>query len=435
MSTTPLEAPVWFDLPPRTAGEPDFPEWYEKFRSRSWERFCSLPLPTRRDESWRYADLKKSRFEALAFPPGEGGKPSEWIGADGLPEASGTLTFVNGTLESSDIGALPPTVLCQNLPDALVDAGDRLRPFFDSDVAFLGGDKFATLNGSASSYGLVLFVPPGLTLEKPLIINHFIGEENFPVFPRTLIVAGEGSSVSVIEVYRSGHSDSGGLSFGVCDLHAETGAKLHHAHIQLLNSSAKQVHVSTSHAGRDASIRSILVNLGAAWARNESINRMKATGADARLYGANLAKGIQEFDQRTLQIHEDQHTTSDLLIKNALYEQSRIIFGGLIQVLPGAHHTDSFQSCRSLVGSEEAEVNAMPGLEIDADQVRCSHGATSGQISDDELFYLRSRGIPVEKARQMVTCGFLNEAFKEVDDPSLTDWLAGLIEDKFRTIA
>ena len=142
---------------------------------------------------------------------------------------------------------------------------------------------------------------------------------------------------------------------------------------------------------------------------------MVETGADCRVVAANLSNGVQECDQRTLQSHEAEHTTSDLFFKNALYDRSRAIFSGLIEVHPGAHHTDSYQTCRNLLGSDEAEANAMPGLEIDADQVKCSHGSTSGAISDEEIFYLRARGIPADDARKIISLGFLNESIAKLD--------------------
>ena len=165
--------------------------------------------------------------------------------------------------------------------------------------------------------------------------------------------------------------------------------------------------------------------------RNESISRMTDLGADCQIYGANLANDTQEYDQRTLQSHEAQHTTSNLFFKNALYHRSRTIFSGLIHVKPGAHHTDSFQTCRNLMGSDEAEANSMPGLEIDADQVKCSHGSTSGTISDEEIFYLRARGIPAEDARKMISLGFLNEAIDKLDGDSVKEMLFARVERKF----
>ena len=152
------------------------------------------------------------------------------------------------------------------------------------------------------------------------------------------------------------------------------------------------------------------------------------------MFSANLANSKEEYDQRTLQLHEAQYTTSDLLYKNSLYDQARTIFSGLIQVGENAHHTDSYQTCRNMLGSDEAEANAMPGLEIDADQVKCSHGSTSGQISDEEIFYLKARGIPAERARRMISFGFLNEVIQRLAGDGVKEFIGERVEAKFRAI-
>ena len=141
------------------------------------------------------------------------------------------------------------------------------------------------------------------------------------------------------------------------------------------------------------------------------------------------------MDQRTLQLHEQPHTTSDLLYKNALYDQARTIFAGLIMVGDDAHFTDAYQTCRNLLLSDECEANAMPGLEINADQVKCSHGSTSGPITDEELFYLKARGINDKMARQLVTFGFVNEAISRLQHPALEEVIEGKIHRRFARIS
>jgi len=426
------EGKVWMDSPPVQITGLEFPEWYLTFQKASWERFESLPVPSRNDENWRYADLKKSRFEQLT--PAKSAKVPGIVTSDPFEKAAARFVFANGVLQDFDTSGMPQGAICAPINHAIADGGERLKPYFDVDAKRLGDEKFAALNGAATNHGVFVFAPPGTEIEEPIIIHHLVSGDLAPVFPRTLVVAERNSKVSVIEHFESLDSETPGLSIGVCDLHAVEGGRINHILIQNLNDSSKQVHLSTSNSGKNARIQSVFLNLGGAWARQESINRMTAPGADTHIFGASLAAGIQEYDQRTLQIHEAQHTTSDLLVKNALYDTSRVIFGGLIQVLPGSHHTDSYQSCRSLIGSEEAEINAMPGLEIDADQVSCSHGATSGQLSEDEIFYLRSRGIPAQEARRLVSCGFLFEAFEKIENESLVEWMKKLIEQKFERI-
>src|SRR6202171_5660323 len=144
-----------------------------------------------------------------------------------------------------------------------------------------------------------------------------------------------------------------------------------------------------------------------------------------------VADNSQEFDARTLQDHASPHTTSDLLYKNALTDRARNTFGGLIRVEPHAHFTDAYQTVRNLLLSDDAEANSMPGLEILADNVKCSHGATSGQINEEEMFYLLARGIPPPIAKQLLVSGFLNEVVDRLDHPAIAAHLHRLIEEKF----
>jgi Fe-S cluster assembly protein SufD len=149
------------------------------------------------------------------------------------------------------------------------------------------------------------------------------------------------------------------------------------------------------------------------------------------MLAVTVAEDAQEIDQRTFQIHEAPNTASDLLYKNALDEQARTIFSGLIRVAPGAHKTDAYQKVRNLLLSDAAEANSMPGLEIEADEVRCTHGATSGQIDEEELFYLRSRGIPLREAQRLIVHGFLDEVLGRLGHDALAAKLSARLHEKF----
>ena len=172
----------------------------------------------------------------------------------------------------------------------------------------------------------------------------------------------------------------------------------------------------------------LALNFGGKYSRLESVSRMVDRGARSDMLAISVAREEQEFDQRTLQDHLKPDTTSDLLYKNALYDQSRTIFSGLIKVERGAHRTDAYQKVRNLLLSDEAEANSMPGLEILADEVRCTHGATSGQVEPEELFYLKSRGIDDLAAKRLVARGFLNEVVDRLADEELSEYLHRQIE-------
>jgi Fe-S cluster assembly protein SufD len=189
--------------------------------------------------------------------------------------------------------------------------------------------------------------------------------------------------------------------------------------------------MNTTTVDHNASAMSLNLHLGARYSRFESLSRLVGEGARSDLLAVAVATADQEFDARTLQDHVTPHTASDLLYKNALDDRARCTFGGLIRVEPHAHFTDAYQKVRNLLLSDDAEANSMPGLEILADNVRCTHGATSGQIEKDELFYLRTRGIPVSIAQRLIVTGFLNEVIQRLDQPAITSYLHQLVEDKF----
>ncbi|MEX2579139.1 MAG: Fe-S cluster assembly protein SufD [Verrucomicrobiales bacterium] len=434
---TQKQTAAWFAAPPASQSDGTLPEWYVSLQKQAWQRFLELPEPTRKNEEWRFADLKKVRFTELvpASPADDSESLVKRAKESRVDAFAAHFVFANNRLVHAETDGLPEGALCLPINEALAKHGDLVREHFLQEKADLGGKKFAALHASATLSGLFVHFPENCVCENPVVVHHFSGGDMAATFPHTLVVAKDNASVSVMETFESIAEGEQSLAVGMVDLDAVNGARIQYVALQNASESgAKHVQLNSTRVGRDSSVKSACINLGAAWVRNESINRMVETGADSRILSANLASGIQEYDQRTLQSHEAQHTTSDLLFKNALYGDSRTIFAGLIDVHPGAHHTDSFQTCRNLLGSDTAEANAMPGLEINADQVKCSHGSTSGQISDEEIFYLQARGIPAETARRMISLGFLNESIQKLDGEELKENLFEQVKRKFTSL-
>jgi Fe-S cluster assembly protein SufD len=255
--------------------------------------------------------------------------------------------------------------------------------------------------------------------------------ENASVFPHLLLVADELANVTVVEHFRSLEPASTVLLVGVNDLIAGPGAKVTYVCAQTWGEQVRAMQMNTTTVDHDASALSLNLHLGARYSRFESLSRLIGEGARSDLLAVAVAEGEQEFDARTLQDHISPHTSSDLLYKNSLDDRARCTFGGLIRVEPHAHFTDAYQKVRNLLLSDDAEANSMPGLEILADNVRCTHGATSGQIEKDELFYLRTRGISVSVAQRLIVAGFLNEVIQRLDQAAIAEHLHGLIEEKF----
>ena len=296
--------------------------------------------------------------------------------------------------------------------------------------ATLGSAKFAALHQALLRSGTFLYVPRGVQLELPIEIFHWLHGENAAIFPHTLIVAEELSQVTLVEHFRSTDPRRSGFACGVNDLIAGPGAKLTYVCVQQWAEQVLSLQMNATTVARDASALSLNLQLGGGYSRLESLSRLTGEGARSDLLAVSVGDGTQEFDARTLQDHISPHTNSDLLYKNALSGRARSTFGGLIRVEPRAHFTDAYQKVRNLLLSDDAEANSMPGLEILADNVKCSHGATSGQVDEEEMFYLRARGIPSEVAQQLLVGGFLNEAIERLPNRKIGGWLEQMIAAK-----
>ena len=228
------------------------------------------------------------------------------------------------------------------------------------------------------------------------------------------------SKVTLVEHFRSIDRQRAGFACGVNDLIVGPGAKVTYICAQDWSDQTLSIQINATTVARDATALNLHHRVG--W---KIFPSRKPEPSDRRGRAQRYASGFdwatneQEFDARTLQDHASPHTNSDLLFKNALNGRARATFGGLIRVEPHAHFTDAYQKVRNLLLSDDAEANSMPGLEILADNVKCSHGATSGQLGEDEMFYLLARGIPASAARQLLVGGFLNEVLERLPDPAL----------------
>jgi Fe-S cluster assembly protein SufD len=414
----------------------DLPEWFRDQQRAAWDQFESLPQPTRKNQAWRFSNvglLDLARFKTSP-PLSEDDRNNVLKYSRGLGEYAGRMIFANDQLVERDVVSedlKKRGVIFQPLERAVVEHADLFRKYFMSTEAKLGSAKFAELHKALVSTGTFLFVPRGLEIEFPIEIFHWLRHDNSSVFPHLLLVADELAKVTVIEHFRSCNRTAPGFACGVNDLIAGPGAKVTYVCAQEWASNVIALQMNSTVVDHDASAMSLNLNVGAKYSRFESLSRLIGEGGRSDLLAVAVAKDQQEFDARTLQDHISPRTASDLLYKNVLDDRARTIFGGLIRVEPHAHFTDAYQKVRNLLLSDDAEANSMPGLEILADNVRCTHGATSGQIDEDELFYLRTRGIPTKIAQRLLVTGFLDEVIQRLDHVAIAEHLHQLIENKF----
>jgi len=435
------------------AGLGHLPSWWLELKREAWNRFTALPLPQRTDELWRFSSVQGIRLDGvhLAAAPSQAFdlRPSPFDFAQ-----SASLTFANN--RAFPAGSLPSdlrekgVIFCP-LEEALTKHPDLFRKHFMAQPVSLGSEKFAALNAALTASGAFLYVPPGVEIDRPLAVTHFVSGDGASIFLHTIAVLEDNAKAILVEFFLSedngnvgsplaGNDRSqatflqGGSHFaaGQNDLFAGPGAQLTYVGAQNWSRDTLAFQLNSTVVQRDARVLSLNVHLGGRQSRHESHSRLQGPGAHSEMLALTVAHGAQEFDQRTLQSHQAPHTSSNLLYKNALLDQARTIFSGLIIVDPDAQKTDAYQSNRNLLLSDEAEANSLPGLEIQANDVRCSHGATSGHVDDEQMFYLESRGISPVVARELLVFGFFEEVLSKLENEELHAALRELIRTKFK---
>jgi len=403
--------------------------------AEAWQKFTSLPAPARTEEAWRFSSIKALDLAPFTAPQSVDEATREDIVArsTGLARSAGRMIFANDSYLSREIFAdtlRQRGVLWLPLDEAMRDHADLVRKHFMREEAILGGQKFAALHAAQARAGTFLYIPRGVEIDLPIEAFHWLSGDGSSCFPHTLIVAEAQSKATFVDYFES-TGDSAGFACGVNDLWLGDGAQITYVCSQNWSPRALGVQINSTVVGRDAHAKALTVNLGSRYFRSESVSHLRAPGGRSDMLAVTVAEDSQEVDQRTFQIHEAPNTSSDLLYKNALDDAARTIFSGLIRVSPGAHKTDAYQKVRNLLLSDEAEANSLPGLEIEADDVRCTHGATSGQIEEEELFYLLSRGIPLRDSQRLIVYGFLEEVLERLDNEALAAKLSQLLHVKF----
>jgi len=407
----------------------------EPARVAARKLFASLPMPGRTDESWRFANYKALDLTPFSqeAAPFSGDRDRLLKRSCGLAESAGKMIFANDELIAREVLAETlgqKGVIWKPLEVAAAEHPELFQKHFMAHGAPLGSAKFAALHAASVKTGTFLYVPRGVEIDLPIEVFHWLAGEGNSTFPHTLLIAEENSKVTLVDYFMGVEPDVAGLAVGFNDLYVGAGAQLNYVCVQNWSRQTLAFQVNNTVVGRDASAKSLNVNLGGRYARTESASRLIGEGGRSDMLSVTVADGEQEFDQRTFQDHIAPGAYSDLLYKNALDGTSRTIFAGMIKVEPGAHRTDAYQKVRNLLLSDEAEANSMPGLEIMADEVRCSHGATSGQIEAEELFYLLARGISKRVAQRLIVHGFLQETIDRLGNAAIAAKLGEMVQAK-----
>ena len=405
--------------------------WMVKARQDAFARFLVHGLPTRMEEEWKYTDVaaigKRDTLAPDYIPPDPSSEAALYAWTLSQQDIH-LLAFVNGhySSELSAPGALPEGVQLDSLAD-LLDSTDAVpEMYFDQRHE---RTIFTALNNAFTTDGAVLQLAAGAVLEKPLYLLFIASGHGAAIYPRNIVIAGEGARATIIEHY-FGMLETHSFTDAVTQLSLGAGAEARHC--KLVQEGKDAAHIAgiyAEQAGRSRFVSHSFV-LDGRLVRNDITSRLDGTACQCTFDGMYLLDGKQHADHHTRIDHLAPMGTSREYYRGIMDGESHGVFNGKVVVHPHAAKTDAHQSNRNLLLSRQAEVDTKPQLEIYADDVKCTHGATVGQLDDDSLFYLRSRGVDAESARSLLIYGFANDIIERVEVPEMRARIEHLVLDR-----
>ena len=404
------------------------PEWLRQERLAAWELFETMPMPNLKDEAWRRTDLRKMPASALTYQHSDfDSERGEVPAPDGH---AAELVFHSGqpTAATRTESLVAHGVIAEPLAVASVEHEDLLRQYLGRLVS-PGDGKFAALTAAMALDGMFVYVPAGVRVEKPIHSSVFLEGEGRAYATRIVVVVGKGASATIVHEMASSSAENS-LYTSTVELFIEDGGRLTFVEVQEFGSQTWNITHERARVGADASCDWIVAASGSQLTKNFLDLDLQGRGANGRMSGFFMAKKTQHLDLDTQQNHFAPNTTSDLLFKGALQDQSRTVWQGMIYVAPGAQKTDGYQANRNLLLSSQARADSIPGLEILADDVRCSHGSTAGQLDEEPMFYLMTRGLPRAEAERLVIHGFFAEVFKRIEIECIRNRFVNMIDGK-----
>ena len=413
------------------------PRWLRDRRLAAWAVYESLPMPSTDDEAWRRTDYRRIRWaEAGRLPVFDSRADLHMIPdhhyAPLLGDRQGGLVaYVDADLAANELaGELAAQgVIFTDLNTAVQQHGDLLQEYLMTRAVLPEDGKFAALHGALWTHGVFLYVPRGRRLELPF---HSVF---YPVSPgltlgHILVVLEEGAEVTYMHEYASPDGEQQAAFVGATELLVGPDASLRYVALQNWGGSMYEFSHQRARVERNGRIDWVIGSMGGRLFKVFAEIDLDGEGSWGRMSGLYFADGVQMMDHDTQQNHNAPHTTSDLLFKGALRDKARSVWQGMIHVMPGAQKTDGFQANRNLVLGREARADSIPGLEIQADDVRCTHAATVSQLDEEPIFYLMSRGLPRPEAEKLAVDGFFNPIMERIPFEAVRDRLQASIEAK-----
>jgi Fe-S cluster assembly protein SufD len=410
-----------FSFTPEMVPSTEGPLFLREYRARAWEAYQNFPMPTITDEAWRRTDLKNMRAGKFQLVEMDGRK-TEFVepGAELLQPLAGDkhggqITLLPGeTRIQLDAALSAKGLIFTDLVTAEKQHPELLEKIIGQIVRSDEG-KFSAMTAALGRVGVFVYVPKGLIVEQPLHSVLWGPGKDLAFFSHILVYLEEGSSLTYVhEAASPTEAGSQALHAGIVEIHVGEEANLRFVELQSWGEHIWNFSHERARVSRSGNLDWIFGAVGSHVTKNFSDLDLTGEGAVGRMSGFYFSENDQHFDHDTQQNHLAPHTTSDLLFKGALKDHSRSVWQGMIYVAPGAQKTDGYQANRNLVLSPKARADSIPGLEILADDVRCTHGATVGKIDPDQVFYLRSRGMPYADAERLVVEGFFDPIMQRI---------------------
>jgi Fe-S cluster assembly protein SufD len=403
--------------------------WLDRLRESALDRFETLGLPSTREEEWRHTNVAPIAATTFTRASASGGAVSKAeLSALALAELGcPRIVMVNGrhAPDLSEVAGLPSGIQVESLAAVLRSRPDEIEPHFGNSARF-EDRAFTALNTASFEDGAVITVAPGAMIETPIHVLYLTAAAGVAVVshPRTLVVVGDNAQASLIESYQS-LGDGAYLHNAVTEVTLGQNARLDHVHVQSDGPEAFHIGSIQSLQARDSRWTQHNISFGAKLARHDVGSVLGGEGAEATLNGLYLAVGDQHVDNHTVLVHAKPHCPSHEVYKGILSGHAQAVFNGRIVVRPDAQKTDAKQSNKNMLLTDDAMIHTRPQLEIYADDVKCTHGATIGRLQEEELFYLRARGIGLAEARSILIHGFVGEIFDKIAFDPLRERLAG----------
>lgn len=414
--------------------------WLAAYRQKAWETFKALPLPTTQDEAWRRTDLKSLRADTYHIP-------AQDAYLDLPPVDPALLQPLTGDAHGGQVVLVPggsqvelnedlqrQGVIFTDLRTAETQYPQILEKVMGQVIATDEG-KFAALAGALAQNGVLLYVPKGVTVEQPLQSIFWGPGTSLAHVSHLLVYLDEGSSATYVHESASPTESGQSLHTGIVEIYVGPEARLQFVELQSWGEHVWSISHERAKVDRGANLDWIFGAVGSHLTKNFTELNLVGAGSTGRMSGFYFTDNDQHLDHDTQQNHLAEHTTSDLLFKGALMDNSRSVWQGMIYVAPGAQKTDGYQANRNLVLSRKARADSIPGLEILADDVRCTHGATVGRIDQDQVFYLMARGIERVEAERLIVEGFFDPIMQRIPFEGVRERFQQAIHNKMNTYA